>query len=72
MLSPPSNIPPKRFRDSDIKANALTAAQIDTLAQRRSCAPFKLTISAKKAGENLAYLLAPRSSAERAALPSLR
>ena len=51
-----------------MKAKALTAAQIDTLAQRLSETPIEQATSAKKAGENFARLLAARIGAERAAL----
>ena len=51
-----------------MKTKALTTAQIDTLAQRLSDTPFELATSAKKAGDNLARLLAARIGAERAAL----
>ena len=51
-----------------MKTKALTAAQIDTLAQRLSEAPIEPSASAKKAGDNLARLLAARIGAERAAL----
>jgi len=51
-----------------MKTKALTAAQIDTLAQRLSETPFEPTTSAKKAGDNFARLLAARIGAERAAL----
>ncbi|MDZ4094830.1 MAG: hypothetical protein U1D35_07965 [Paracoccaceae bacterium] len=51
-----------------MKTKALTAAQIDTLAQRLSETPVALSASAKKAGDNLARLLAARIGAERAAL----
>jgi hypothetical protein len=46
----------------------VTAAQIDTLAQRLSETPIEPATSAKKAGDNLARLLAARIGAERAAL----
>ena len=48
--------------------NALTAAQIDTLAQRLSDTPIEPATSAKKAGDNFARLLAAGIGAERAAL----
>jgi hypothetical protein len=48
-----------------MKTKALTAAQIDTLAQRLSEAPIEPTTSAKKAGDNLARLLVARIGAER-------
>ena len=51
-----------------MKTKALTAVQIDTLAQRFSETPIEPTTSAKKAGDNLARLLAARIGAERAAL----
>ena len=51
-----------------MKTKALTATQIDTLAQRISDTPIKPSASAKKAGDNLARLLAARIGAERAAL----
>ena len=51
-----------------MKTKALTAAQIDTLAQRLSETPFEPATSAKKAGDNLARLLAARIGDERAAL----
>lgn len=51
-----------------MKTKALTAAQIDTLAQRLSETPIEPGTSAKKAGDNLARLLAARIGAERAAL----
>ena len=51
-----------------MKTKALTAAQIDTLAQRLSETPIEQATSAKKAGENFARLLAARIGAERAAL----
>jgi hypothetical protein len=51
-----------------LKTKALTAAQIDTLAQRLSNTPIEPTTSAKKAGDNFARLLAARIGAERAAL----
>ena len=51
-----------------MKTKALTAAQIDTLAQRLSETPIEPATSAKKAGDNLARLLAVRIGAERAAL----
>ncbi len=47
---------------------ALTAAQIDTLAQRLSDTPIEVATSDKKAGDNFARLLAARVGAERAAL----
>ena len=51
-----------------MKTKALTAAQIDTLAQRLSETPIEPATSAKKAGDNFARLLAARIGAERAAL----
>jgi len=51
-----------------MKTKALTAAQIDTLAQRLSETPSAPSASAKKAGDNFARLLAARIGAERAAL----
>ena len=51
-----------------MKTKALTAAQIDYLAQRLSDTPIEPATSAKKAGDNLARLLAARIGAERAAL----
>lgn len=51
-----------------MRTKALTAAQIDTLAQRLSDAPIDPATSAKKAGDNFARLLAARIGAERAAL----
>ena len=51
-----------------MKTKALTAAQIDTLAQRLSETPVALSATAKKAGDNLARLLAARIGDERAAL----
>ncbi len=51
-----------------MKAKALTAAQIDTLAQRLSDTPIILATSAKKAADNFARLLAGRIGDERAAL----
>ena len=51
-----------------MKTKALTAAQIDTLAQRLSEAPVGPSASAKKAGDNFARLLAARIGTERAAL----
>ena len=51
-----------------MKAKALTAAQIDTLAQRLSETPIEPATSARKAGDNFARLLAARIGAERAAL----
>ncbi len=51
-----------------MKTKSLTAAQIDTLAQRLSDTQFEPTASAKKAGDNLARLLAAQIGTERAAL----
>jgi hypothetical protein len=51
-----------------MKTKALTAAQIDTLAQRLSETPIKPSTSAKTAGDNFARLLATRIGPERAAL----
>ena len=51
-----------------MKTKALTAAQIDTLAQRLSETPIEPATSAKKAGDTFARLLAARIGAERAAL----
>jgi len=51
-----------------MKTKALTAAQIDTLAQRLSETPIEPATSAKKAGDNFARLLAAGIGAERAAL----
>ncbi|MDP2738890.1 MAG: hypothetical protein Q8O82_09385, partial [Pseudorhodobacter sp.] len=51
-----------------MKTKALTAAQIDTLAQRLSETPIEPSASAKKAGDNLARLLAALIGTERAAL----
>jgi len=51
-----------------MKTKALTAAQIDTLAQRLSETPIEPATSAKKASDNFARLLAARIGAERAAL----
>jgi hypothetical protein len=51
-----------------MKTKALTAPQIDTLAQRLSETSIEPSASAKKAGDNFARLLAARSGAERAAL----
>ena len=51
-----------------MKTKALTAAQIDCLAQRLSDTPIEPAASAKKAGDNFARLLAARIGAERAAL----
>jgi len=51
-----------------MKTKALTAAQIDTLAQRLSDTPIEPATSAKKASDNFARLLAARIGADRAAL----
>ena len=51
-----------------MKTKALTAAQIDTLAQRLSETPIEPAASVKKAGDNFARLLAAQIGAERAAL----
>jgi hypothetical protein len=51
-----------------MKTTALTATQIDTLAQRLSDTPIIPATSAKKAGNNFARLLTARIGAERAAL----
>ncbi|NUB46728.1 hypothetical protein GEU84_020250 [Fertoebacter nigrum] len=51
-----------------MKTKALTAAKIDTLAQRLSDTPIEPIASAKKAGDNFARLLTARIGAERAAL----
>jgi hypothetical protein len=51
-----------------MKTKALTAAQIDTLAQRLSETPIEPATSAKKASDNFARLLAARIGAERAVL----
>jgi len=51
-----------------MKTKALTAAQIDTLAQHLSETPIEPATSAKKAGDTFARLLAARIGAERAAL----
>jgi hypothetical protein len=51
-----------------MKTKSLTAAQIDTLAQRLSETPIEPTTSAKKAGDNLARLLAAQIGTDRAAL----
>jgi hypothetical protein len=48
-----------------MKTKAHTAAQIDTLAQRLSETPIEPATSAKKAGDNLARLLAARIGADR-------
>ena len=51
-----------------MKTKALSAAQIDTLAQHLSETPFPPSGSAKKAGDTFARLLAAQISADRAAL----
>jgi len=51
-----------------MKTKAMTAAQIDTLVQRLSETPIEPATSAKRAGNNLACLLAARIGDERAAL----
>ena len=51
-----------------MRTKSLTAAQIDSLAQRLFDTPIEPATSAKKAGDNLARLLAARIGAERAAL----
>ena len=51
-----------------MKTKALTAAQIDTLAQRLSDTPIIPATSAQKAGDAFARFLAARIGAERAAL----
>ena len=51
-----------------MRPKPLTAAQLDTLSQRFSETPVEPATSAKKAGDNLARLLAARIGAERAAL----
>ena len=51
-----------------MKTKALTAALIDTLAQRLSETPIEPATSAKRAGDNFARLLAARIGTERAAL----
>ena len=51
-----------------MKTKALTAAQIDTLAQRLSDTPIDTSTNAKKAGDTLARLLAARIGDERAAI----
>ena len=50
-----------------MKTKALTAAQIDTLAQRLSETLIEPATSAKRAGDSFARLLAARIGAERAA-----
>ena len=51
-----------------MKTKALTAAQIDCLAQRLSETPIEPATSAKKSGDAFARLLAARIGDERAAL----
>ena len=51
-----------------MKTKALTAAQIESLAQRLSEMPIEPAASAKKAADNMARLLAARIGTERAAL----
>ncbi len=51
-----------------MKTKALTAAQIDTLAQRLSETPVEPATRAKKAGDNFARLLTAQIGAERAVL----
>jgi len=51
-----------------MKTKALTAAQIDALAQRLSETPIEPATSAKKAGDSFARLLTARIGDERAAL----
>ena len=51
-----------------MKTKALTAAQIDTLAQRLSETPIEPATSAKKASDTFARLVAARIGDERAAL----
>ena len=51
-----------------MKTKPLSAAQIDTLAQRLSETPVVPSASAKKAGDNLARLLEARIGEERSAL----
>jgi hypothetical protein len=51
-----------------MKTKALTAAQIDTLAQHLSETPIEPSASAKKAGDSFARLLTARIGDERAAL----
>ncbi len=51
-----------------MKTKALTAVQIDTLAQRLSETPIEPATSTKKAGDNFAHLLAARIGYERAAV----
>ena len=51
-----------------MKTKALTASQIDTLAQRLSESRIEPVTSAKKAGDSFARLLAAKIGVERAAL----
>jgi hypothetical protein len=51
-----------------MKTKSLTATQIDTLAQRLSETPVVASTSAKKAGDNLARLLAEQIGNDRGAL----
>tara|TARA_R110002167_G_scaffold86987_1_gene235318 strand:- start:14436 stop:14981 length:546 start_codon:yes stop_codon:yes gene_type:complete len=51
-----------------MKTKALTVEQIDTLAQRLSKTPIVASTSAKKAGDNLARLLAAQIGNDRTAL----
>ena len=51
-----------------MKTKALTAAQIDTIAQRLSDTPIEPATSAKNAGDAFARLLTARIGTERAAL----
>ena len=51
-----------------MKTKALTAAQLDCLAQRLSETPIEPATSVKKAGDAIARLLAARIGTERAAL----
>ena len=53
-----------------MKTKALSAAQIDILAQRLSDTPIEPATSAKKAGDTFARLLAERIGTDRAALAS--
>ncbi len=50
-----------------MKTKALTAAQIDTLAQRLSETPIEPNANSKKAGDSFARLLAARIGADRGA-----
>ena len=49
-------------RTKPMKTKSLTAAQIDTLARHLSEAPITPSVSAKKAGDNLAQLLVAGSA----------